>query len=91
MTLTERSAHRASPPTLSTSVIDRVVVQKAAFLKLFVLQMDGDGLPREVRLVLLGHGGMGKSCLIWSAFQKKFVDEYDPTSAYYIETAFDRP
>jgi GTPase SAR1 family protein len=40
---------------------------------------------REYKLVVVGGGGVGKSCLTIQLIQSHFVDEYDPT----IEGAFD--
>lgn len=34
---------------------------------------------REYRLVVVGGGGVGKSCLTIQLIQSHFVDEYDPT------------
>ena len=34
---------------------------------------------REYKLVVLGGGGVGKSCLTIQLIQSHFVDEYDPT------------
>ena len=39
---------------------------------------------REYKLVVVGGGGVGKSCLTIQLIQSHFVDEYDPT----IEGAF---
>ena len=41
---------------------------------------------REYKLVVVGGGGVGKSCLTIQLIQSHFVDEYDPT----IEGADDR-
>ena len=41
---------------------------------------------REYKLVVVGGGGVGKSCLTIQLIQSHFVDEYDPT----IEGEFDR-
>ena len=40
---------------------------------------------REYKLVVVGGGGVGKSCLTIQLIQSHFVDEYDPT----IEGAHD--
>jgi len=42
---------------------------------------------REYKLVVVGGGGVGKSCLTIQLIQAHFVDEYDPT----IEGARHRP
>lgn len=34
---------------------------------------------REYKLVVVGGGGVGKSCLTIQLIQSHFVDEYDPT------------
>ena len=34
---------------------------------------------REYKLVVVGGGGVGKSCLTIQLIQSQFVDEYDPT------------
>jgi GTPase KRas protein len=34
---------------------------------------------REYKLVVVGGGGVGKSCLTIQLIQAHFVDEYDPT------------
>ena len=34
---------------------------------------------REYKLVVVGGGGVGKSCLTIQLIQDHFVDEYDPT------------
>lgn len=45
--------------------------------------MRTDGIPlqflREYKLVVVGGGGVGKSCLTIQMIQSHFVDEYDPT------------
>ncbi len=45
--------------------------------------MHADGLwikfLREYKLVVVGGGGVGKSCLTIQLIQSHFVDEYDPT------------
>jgi GTPase KRas protein len=42
---------------------------------------------REYKLVVVGGGGVGKSCLTIQLIQSHFVDEYDPT----IEGSFHLP
>lgn len=42
---------------------------------------------REYKLVVVGGGGVGKSCLTIQLIQSHFVDEYDPT----IEGSFPVP
>ena len=42
---------------------------------------------REYKLVVVGGGGVGKSCLTIQLIQSHFVDEYDPT----IEGTFCNP
>ncbi|KAF3907482.1 hypothetical protein AA313_de0200353 [Arthrobotrys entomopaga] len=37
------------------------------------------GFVREYKLVVVGGGGVGKSCLTIQLIQSHFVDEYDPT------------
>lgn len=34
---------------------------------------------REYKLVVVGGGGVGKSCITIQLIQSHFVDEYDPT------------
>ena len=34
---------------------------------------------REYKLVVVGGGGVGKSCLTIQLIQSHFIDEYDPT------------
>lgn len=45
--------------------------------------MNADPYPlkflREYKLVVVGGGGVGKSCLTIQLIQSHFVDEYDPT------------
>ena len=40
---------------------------------------DGAQFLREYKLVVVGGGGVGKSCLTIQLIQSHFVDEYDPT------------
>ncbi|RMD45107.1 hypothetical protein DV735_g111, partial [Chaetothyriales sp. CBS 134920] len=40
---------------------------------------DPDPFLREYKLVVVGGGGVGKSCLTIQLIQSHFVDEYDPT------------
>lgn len=42
--------------------------------------MDAPAERHEVKVVLLGHGGVGKTCVVLSAFQRHFMNMYDPTS-----------
>lgn len=42
--------------------------------------MDAPAQKHDVRVVLLGHGGVGKTCVVLSAFHRHFMAEYDPTS-----------
>ena len=49
-----------------------------------LLVMVADNRPllqflREYKLVVVGGGGVGKSCLTIQLIQSHFVDEYDPT------------
>ena len=37
---------------------------------------------RELRVIIVGHGGVGKTCVLTSAFRNMFITEYDPTSAH---------
>ena len=46
-------------------IADKIIIQ-AQFL-------------REYKLVVVGGGGVGKSCLTIQLIQSHFVDEYDPT------------
>lgn len=39
----------------------------------------GTQFLREYKLVVVGGGGVGKSCLTIQLIQSHFVDEYDPT------------
>lgn len=39
----------------------------------------GSKFLREYKLVVVGGGGVGKSCLTIQLIQSHFVDEYDPT------------
>jgi GTPase KRas protein len=39
----------------------------------------GSQFTREYKLVVVGGGGVGKSCLTIQLIQSHFVDEYDPT------------
>lgn len=39
----------------------------------------GEQFLREYKLVVVGGGGVGKSCLTIQLIQSHFVDEYDPT------------
>jgi len=38
-----------------------------------------DGAPREVKIVMLGNGGVGKSAITFRFIQNKFVESYNPT------------
>ncbi|EPS43320.1 hypothetical protein H072_2692 [Dactylellina haptotyla CBS 200.50] len=42
-------------------------------------QAGGNTFLREYKLVVVGGGGVGKSCLTIQLIQSHFVDEYDPT------------
>ena len=42
-------------------------------------QTYGKQFLREYKLVVVGGGGVGKSCLTIQLIQSHFVDEYDPT------------
>lgn len=42
-------------------------------------QTYGEQFLREYKLVVVGGGGVGKSCLTIQLIQSHFVDEYDPT------------
>lgn len=42
-------------------------------------QTYGTQFLREYKLVVVGGGGVGKSCLTIQLIQSHFVDEYDPT------------
>lgn len=41
---------------------------------------------REYKLVVVGGGGVGKSCLTIQLIQSHFVDEYDPTIEGWLDT-----
>jgi GTPase SAR1 family protein len=41
--------------------------------------LTGGQFLREYKLVVVGGGGVGKSCLTIQLIQSHFVDEYDPT------------
>jgi len=38
-----------------------------------------EGAPREVKIVMLGNGGVGKSAITFRFIQNKFVESYNPT------------
>lgn len=42
-------------------------------------QAEMNGTYREYKLVVVGGGGVGKSCLTIQFIQSHFIDEYDPT------------
>jgi GTPase SAR1 family protein len=46
--------------------------------QLLIFSLVGQFL-REYKLVVVGGGGVGKSCLTIQLIQSHFVDEYDPT------------
>lgn len=46
---------------------------------------------REYKLVVVGGGGVGKSCLTIQLIQSHFVDEYDPTIEGRQEDSFHNP
>ena len=46
---------------------------------------------REYKLVVVGGGGVGKSCLTIQLIQSHFVDEYDPTIEGTCDTALADP
>jgi GTPase SAR1 family protein len=46
---------------------------------------------REYKLVVVGGGGVGKSCLTIQLIQSHFVDEYDPTIEGESSSMTDRP
>jgi GTPase KRas protein len=43
------------------------------------LYLTASQFTREYKLVVVGGGGVGKSCLTIQLIQSHFVDEYDPT------------
>ena len=43
---------------------------------------------REYKLVVVGGGGVGKSCLTIQLIQSHFVDEYDPTIEGILASSF---
>lgn len=43
------------------------------------LPLTANQFLREYKLVVVGGGGVGKSCLTIQLIQSHFVDEYDPT------------
>ena len=44
-----------------------------------VSMLNDNQFLREYKLVVVGGGGVGKSCLTIQLIQDHFVDEYDPT------------
>jgi GTPase SAR1 family protein len=58
--------HPPAAPLSPVSVPQSVSLTRAQFL-------------REYKLVVVGGGGVGKSCLTIQLIQSHFVDEYDPT------------
>jgi hypothetical protein len=51
---------------------------KKNLAQLLIISLVGQFL-REYKLVVVGGGGVGKSCLTIQLIQSHFVDEYDPT------------
>ena len=52
--------------------------EKKSSSQLLIISLVGQFL-REYKLVVVGGGGVGKSCLTIQLIQSHFVDEYDPT------------
>ncbi|PRP84664.1 ras-1 [Planoprotostelium fungivorum] len=42
-------------------------------------QGDGENSPREIKVVMLGNGGVGKSAITYRFVHSKFNDTYNPT------------
>jgi GTPase KRas protein len=61
-------------PTLRSSPRPR-----SPFATLQILHTMASKFLREYKLVVVGGGGVGKSCLTIQLIQSHFVDEYDPT------------
>jgi GTPase SAR1 family protein len=40
---------------------------------------DDSGGPREIKVVMLGNGGVGKSAITYRFVHSKFNDTYNPT------------
>jgi len=59
-------ASKVRPPPRPATPLSRHLLTCAQFL-------------REYKLVVVGGGGVGKSCLTIQLIQSHFVDEYDPT------------
>ena len=43
--------------------------------------------PKTYKIVVLGDGGVGKSCLTWRFIHDQFLEKYDPT----IDDAYQKP
>lgn len=42
-------------------------------------EIGGESGARELKIVMLGNGGVGKSALTFRFVQNKFVESYNPT------------
>ncbi len=60
-------------------------------LTCFDLRLSRMQFLREYKLVVVGGGGVGKSCLTIQLIQSHFVDEYDPTIEGALFTLFPIP
>lgn len=67
-----------SPELLNLSTVTWLLIQLCSLRPTYPLTNYGQFL-REYKLVVVGGGGVGKSCLTIQLIQSHFVDEYDPT------------
>ncbi|KAI4106774.1 MAG: hypothetical protein L6R37_001976 [Teloschistes peruensis] len=67
-------ASKVSPPVTSLRLLESSLSTSSMDTDLPVLKF-----LREYKLVVVGGGGVGKSCLTIQLIQAHFVDEYDPT------------
>ena len=77
------SMHAAPPPTAGRRQWLCALCDRATLARPPTPKISADSEPlqflREYKLVVVGGGGVGKSCLTIQLIQSHFVDEYDPT------------
>ncbi len=75
----ERPSLRAAALPAATPVRPAWLVLPLCALRCGLADSRAIQFLREYKLVVVGGGGVGKSCLTIQLIQSHFVDEYDPT------------